>query len=239
MESLKKIQIPTVSAEVSGNGLWAADVKAGNNNNNNNNNNNSSSTGNITSFRSDSDGTQQASEEGAGGDGDMNSAKELEVDPNKISISKTQAEKAQALAMHKLAGLQQGDKVTISREALPGATLFPAIKYESVNEGNEGAASPTPVSSTPSPTAHRFLVITRERFLVLDSDGGGVGSKATVEYNHHLTELTKMTFRKKDPELITLFFAGGGDSTDNARQYRVSKRKEFVEGLQKAMQRFK
>ena len=40
--------------------------------------------------------------------------------------------------------------------------------------------------------------------------GAGVGSQATVKSNHHLTELLKMTFRKRDPELITLFFASPG-----------------------------
>jgi hypothetical protein len=63
----------------------------------------------------------------------------------------------------------------------------------------------------------------------------GIGSKATVKSNHHLTELLKMTFRKSDPELICLYLGPEG----KIRQYRVSKRKEFVESLQKNMQRFK
>lgn len=37
--------------------------------------------------------------------------------------------------------------------------------------------------------SHRFLVVTPERLLVVDSGGGGVGSTATVKGNHHLTEV--------------------------------------------------
>lgn len=46
-----------------------------------------------------------------------------------------------------------------------------------------------------------------------------------------ISQLLKMTFRKRDPELVTLHFlsAAGQPKT---RQYRVSKRVEFVEALQ-------
>lgn len=166
-----------------------------------------------------------------------------EVDPNKISISRTEQEKAQALAMHKLAGLRKGDKLKINREHLPGAVLFPAMKLKDIKpdvsalpaeavvdagvdtaaaaavadapdatagSAPDAAATATEASSTTAtsdPTApaaaatvpavedtkqvlvHRFLVVTRERFLVLDSQGSGVGSEAMVKSNHHLTEV--------------------------------------------------
>merc|ERR1711871_1754221 len=114
---------------------------------------------------------------------------------------------------------------------------------------------------------HRYLVVTRERFIVLDSGGDGVGANATVCSNNHLTELIKMTFRKKDPDLVNLFFlhTSGEDegdehkdvqgNNDEAQQeqgnqskqnmtlkpqpFRIAKRKEFIEVLQKNMQRFK
>lgn len=38
--------------------------------------------------------------------------------------------------------------------------------------------------------AHRYLVVSRERFLVLDASGGGVGSEAVVKSNRHLTEVS-------------------------------------------------
>jgi hypothetical protein len=107
----------------------------------------------------------------------------LEVDPNKISISRTDLEKAYALAMHVLAGLKAGDTLPINKDTLPGATLFPCIMYRSSVEGSEGVEA---VDHVPE---HRFLVVTKERFLVIDSKGGGVGSSGIVETNKHLTDV--------------------------------------------------
>lgn len=147
--------------------------------------------------------------------------------------------------MHMLAGLKKGDSISISRESLPGAVLFPGIKYKEpkvpteepepvlsttgitgsnevpnvgddsdlatsrpdtvdpVVEGENGSQTLAPTSpdspqrpSVPPsqshiPTqVHRFLVVTRERFIVLDSGGSGIGSTATVKSNHHLTEVS-------------------------------------------------
>ena len=101
----------------------------------------------------------------------------------------------------------------------------------------------------------RYIVVTKERVLVLDSGGAGVGATATVKSNHHLTELIKLTFKKRDPESLTLYvvssFPGiperdddgacldekqrGGPNTTASpkqKQYRVSKRDELVEVLQ-------
>ena len=149
---------------------------------------------------------------------------------------KSEQEKALALAMHTLAGVRVGDPLRISRETLPGAVLFPALIYVSVDvdggenvgptatgegQGDEptsesvsivASATPggTPVAAVvPASTTvgkHRFLVVTPERFIILDAKGGGVGSDAIVEANHHLTELLKITFRKRDPELVNIFF---------------------------------
>jgi hypothetical protein len=97
--------------------------------------------------------------------------------------------------------------------------------------------------------------VTKERVIVLDSGGGGVGSVSTVKSNHHLTELVKLTFKKRDPELLTLFVASsfpgmpeddGDEALDEKqrggppkpavapkqKQYRVSKRDELVDVLQ-------
>ena len=102
---------------------------------------------------------------------------------------------------------------------------------------------------------HRYIVVTKERIIVLDSGGGGVGSVSHVKSNHHLTELVKLTFKKRDPELLTLFVAQSlpgmpeDDDDDGAldekqrggakpvvppkqKQYRVTKRDELVEVLQ-------
>lgn len=143
--------------------------------------------------------------------------------------------------MHVLAGLKKGDSISISRESLPGAVLFPGIKYKEFKEKEKEAepssavkeeivpdansegesavketgvtegdgegkangntlkedpsnvsvpASPVRNTEPPAPTqVHRFLVVTRERFIVLDSGGSGIGSTAIVKSNHHLTEV--------------------------------------------------
>jgi hypothetical protein len=190
---------------------------------------------------------------------------------------KSEQEREMALAQHTLAGVRVGDSLRISRETLPGAVLFPALVYLPVDNktDKEAAAAPTtpPVegeaaasASAPEEAAgaatvvpasttvgkHRFLVVTPERFIILDAQGGGVGTEARVDANHHLTELLKITFRKRDPELVNIFFVNldasvnsltganaGSAATPNAIQFRVVRRKEFVEALQKNMQRFR
>jgi hypothetical protein len=180
-------------------------------------------------------------------------------DTTKISITKTEAEKQQALAVHRLSGVTKGDELPISKETFPGAILFPAMKEKEVkDEEGKLIMVPGPDGETLQPvtaSVHRYLVITKERFIVLDSQGKGVGSVATVKSNHHLTELIKITFKKRDPELVTLFYAspspdaegdveggvgvgaGAGAGAERSiglksHQYRVIKRKEFVETLQ-------
>jgi len=174
-------------------------------------------------------------------------------DPNRISISRTEEEKALALAMHHLSGLKAGDEIALTRESLPGAILFPAIKVD--DEADDVIAASThsnpmlaasnagPISASGGSVnafpevkksnrlLHRFLVVTRERFIVLDSGGGGVGSRGRVLSNHHLTELMKMTFRKQDPDTVTLYFVSY-DRIPKTKQFRVNKRKEFIECLQ-------
>ena len=80
--------------------------------------------------------------------------------------------------------------------------MFPAIKYKSVplEAGETVDRSVSQDDSESGPTdshskviqVHRYLVISRERFIVLDSNGAGVGSSATVKSNHHLTEVTNL-----------------------------------------------
>lgn len=157
------------------------------------------------------------------------------ADTTKINISRTDKEREQALSMHKMAGLRKGDMVMINRQDLPGAVLFPSIKYKevwveapvpaapassadsAVAEGGpapaedaekntaekdvsaqegEKALSQTPATETQTAAkvaqqmqVHRYLVVSRERFLVLDASGGGVGSQAVVKSNRHLTEV--------------------------------------------------
>eukprot|EP01039_Chlorochromonas_danica_P005573 gene5572-6136_t len=168
-------------------------------------------------------------------------------DTDKINISRTDAERAQALAFHKMAGLKKGDSIVICRAELPGSILFPAHKVKTVAvsidadkaerkaellDGNNTVPKEKEVELP------RYLVVSRERFLVLDARGGGVGSQAIVKSNRHLTELAKMTFRKKDPELITLHFLSDQGKLKPSL-YRIKKHGDFARTLQKNMERFK
>lgn len=149
----------------------------------------------------------------------------VESTPNKsiiqdtfsVSVRRTDHDRQQALVLHKLAGLQKGDTIEISREYLPGAILFPCHKYKhfraTAGSTAAGAMDMSKLLDLPDSDAldevehggaraefngepteiirevHRYLVVTKERFMVLDADGGGVGSPAIVKSNHHLTEV--------------------------------------------------
>jgi hypothetical protein len=164
-------------------------------------------------------------------------------DTHKVNVSRSEAEKKQALALHKLSGVRKGDQVVICRDTFPGAVLFPAMKEKEVkDEAGQLIMVPGPDGETLQPVTssiHRYLVITKERFIVLDSNGLGVGATAIVKSNHHLTELVKITFKKRDPELVTLFISSpgtpasySGEEGVKKHQYRVAKRKDFVTTLQ-------
>lgn len=158
-------------------------------------------------------------------------------DTNTINVQRTEAEKAQALAIHRLSGVSKGDQLVILKENLPGAILFPAMKEKEVRDENGDVIMVIgPDGKTPQPVTssiHRYLVITKERFIVLDSGGKGIGSTADVKSNHHLTSLIKITFKKRDPELVTLFISDPTKEEGMKKHaYRVVKRKEFVATLQ-------
>eukprot|EP01035_Chromulina_nebulosa_P019573 gene19573-25474_t len=180
-------------------------------------------------------------------------------DTHGVSIQRTDTERQQALVLHRLAGIRKGDNITITKDYLPGAVLFPCYKLKPVvkskdlvdqivdsvttNEvtstdiNNNSASTEKVNEETLVVPVHRYLVVTKERFMVIDSNGKGVGSEANVKSNHHLTELVKMTFRKKDPELVSLFLQNGDEL--KSHQYRVPKKQDFLNILQKNMQKFK
>ncbi|CAN0558237.1 unnamed protein product, partial [Ectocarpus sp. 8 AP-2014] len=51
----------------------------------------------------------------------------------------------------------------------------------------------------------RVVFLSRERILVLACPSGPT-SPGLVKSNHHLTELQKMTFMRRDPSLVTLHY---------------------------------
>lgn len=84
-----------------------------------------------------------------------------------------------------------------------------------------------------------------------------------VKSNHHLSELLKMAFRRRDPDLVTLFVLAGsvegglqpppasdggsaatapespGAPATKAKRYRVARRGDLIQVLQRNMERFK
>ena len=151
-------------------------------------------------------------------------------DTNTVAVSRTEAEKSQALAMHILAGVRKGDEVKIEKASLPGAVLFPALK-DKIEKDDDGLVLLDTRGQPKTKPVHRFLVVTKERFIVLDSKGQGVGSIGIVKSNHHLTELIKITFKKKDPDGVVLFKSAPGKEP-KPHSYKVAKRNDFIRTLQ-------
>jgi hypothetical protein len=151
-------------------------------------------------------------------------------DTNTVNVIRSDAEKAQALAIHILAGVQKGDQVKIEKASLPGAVLFPALKDKPDKDEN-GLVMLNTTGEPRIKAVHRFLVVTKERFIVLDSKGQGVGSIGHVKSNHHLTELVKITFKKKDPDSVILFISSAGKEP-KPHSYKVAKRNDFITTLQ-------
>jgi hypothetical protein len=124
--------------------------------------------------------------------------------------SKTVRERAQALAIHRMCGLQKGDHITISPAELPGAILFRCTKDKTVwmpiaqamNENSEDWSRKDiyPYDSderrkvSHEIVVSRYVVVSRDRFIVLDANGGAQGAMATVKSNHHLTEVQTVFF---------------------------------------------
>ena len=97
------------------------------------------------------------------------------------------------------------DSSSLQSDALAASTLVSLVNTnidEKISFEDQPSTSSSPMSASSPINAqlaeeqkkkqvlvHRFLVISRERFIVLDSNGQGIGSEATVKSNHHLTEV--------------------------------------------------
>ena len=149
-------------------------------------------------------------------------------------LTKSAREKDAALALHKISGLGQGDELMISRASLPDSVLYHAKIYTPTEtnsiEGNEILNS----EDENDTSLHRFLCITSDRLLILDSGGKGEGNTAIVDANHHLTTLDKLTFRKRVPDVINLFMK----DSDIAYSFRVNRKERFIESLKTKMKKF-
>jgi hypothetical protein len=73
-------------------------------------------------------------------------------------------------------------------------------------------------------------------------------SQAIVKSNHHLSELSKMSFHKKNPNIINMFLRIGPpplDPKDTAGQnfkknvYKIEQKDQFIRDLQIRIRKFK
>ena len=169
---------------------------------------------------------------------------------------KSDLDRELALKQHALNGLQKGQPIDISPESLPNTQLFPVYKLKKSPPSSSLPSSPSSPSS-PAVVVElpRFIVLTPERIIVLEEEGGRAGGRAgqgRVKSNHHLTELARMTFLKKTPDVVTLYFRKGGMEDEGGREegspkkedlkgraYRVARKEEFIGALQGRLQRFK
>ncbi|CAB1096071.1 unnamed protein product [Ectocarpus sp. CCAP 1310/34] len=92
----------------------------------------------------------------------------------------------------------------------------------------------------------RVVFLSRERILVLACPSGPT-SPGLVKSNHHLTELQKMTFMRRDPSLVTLhYLAPGGQQEDgspgatkrNVYRFGLDDKEAFIRIIRGALQRF-
>lgn len=95
----------------------------------------------------------------------------------------------------------------------------------------------------------RVVFLSRERILVLACPAGP-RSPGLVKSNHHLTELQKMTFMKRDPTLVTLHYlarqgglegvggAGSPATKRNVYRFDLDDKEAFIRIMRGALQRF-
>lgn len=159
---------------------------------------------------------------------------------------------------------QSGDSSHQFAEASTSAVQQDSEPDNGSDTGLETVPSADPQSSSPTPTAvvgkkitvravtelERLVFLSRERVLVLACPDGP-RSPGLVKSNHHLTELQKMTFMRKDPTLVTLHYlagvedgreAVGGDvvlaTKRNVYRFDLDDKEAFIRIIRGALQRF-
>ena len=143
--------------------------------------------------------------------------------------------KEMALERHRLSGLRKGESIQISdiqkmckrKFECDACKAFSVKKLRYVDESLE----PERVDRTLLVAAHRLLSLELDFDADMDT---GTGS-ATVKSNHHLTELKKLSYTKKDPTLIKLYYKcllqDEGKEKVKINSYRVEDSQAFVKAL--------
>lgn len=164
-----------------------------------------------------------------------------------------------------------GEANSGSPEAGDGAGNVAGDKGEAAGDNGASPTSPTAAAAAAPEEAaekkvrvravtelERVVFLSRERILVLACPSGPT-SPGLVKSNHHLTELQKMTFMRRDPTLVTLHYlapervlpegeegAGDGGSPAvsavatkrNVYRFGLDDKEAFIRIIRGALQRF-
>ena len=173
---------------------------------------------------------------GGGGGGESNGEKKKRVTKSKPKITLSSEERKEiALERHRLSGLRKGESIQIldikkmCKRKFEACKMFSVKKLRYVDE----ALEPERVDRTFLLAAHRLLSLE----LDFDADMDTATGSATVKSNHHLTELKKLSYTKKDPTLIKLYYKGllHDEIDDNKKMkvnsYRLQDSQAFVKAL--------
>jgi len=139
------------------------------------------------------------------------------------------AREAAALAQLRLAGLSKGDETPTNAWG-DMVQLFAATKEKRLEGFSTTSLAP------------RYLALSKDRLLVLQAHDVKLDT-AIVKSNHHLTEIAKLTFSKKDKNKLSLYYRKGAMPDDPElapspfvkRVYHVEQAAEFVKGVQTAL----
>lgn len=143
---------------------------------------------------------------------------------------------ALALERHRLSGLQKLNRIAVrdlnamcdrlDPSVGESTKMFECVKLRRI----DGQDEPERVK--------RILLVTSHRLLTLDLGVNAVLASGTgdaiVKSNHHLTELKKLSFSKKDPTLVTLYYKkrlNGEDIELKTNAYRIDEAEAFIHSL--------
>jgi len=141
-----------------------------------------------------------------------------------------------ALERHRLSGLRKGGTIQISDIVKMCQRKDPVLECEACKTFRvikqrhiDDTLEPERVNRTLLVAAHRLLSLELDFDADMDT---GTGS-ATVKSNHHLTELKKLSYTKKDPTLIKLYYKRLDETKKEMKinSYRIDNAKDFVNAL--------
>lgn len=150
---------------------------------------------------------------------------------------------ATALRALQLAGVSKGD--ALDMQTWSSGELFRCDKERQARDATVLASPAKDAPDAPPPEMRpRYLCLIRDRIIVVQAHPTRLGY-GLVKSNHHLSELAKLSFSKKSPRRVVLWFRagvaatpdGGGDAPLKPRVYHVDNYETFKTELQAAIAR--